>query len=157
MEEILKLFDLTTRDGQMILIGSAVFYAFWWIVDVVVFKPFLKVYEEREALTTGASSSSKEILDEAFAINKRCEDQIHSARVSVMTEKYQALNDAKKQASIIITDAENEVQELVRKVRWDRESAMSTTRAQVMSDADALAKTIADRLKQPTASSAARN
>lgn len=157
MEEILKVFDLTARDGQMILIGSVLFYVFWRVIHVAVFLPFLKVYEEREALTTGASSSSKDLLDEAAAISKRYEDQVQSAHVSAMTEKYQALTQAKKEADALVATAEGEVQELVRKARWEREAALSATKAQVFSDADALAKTIADKLKQPTAASAVRN
>ncbi len=157
MEEILKVFDLTARDGQMILIGSAAFYIFWCIVDVAIFKPFLRVYEEREALTSGAAASSKGIFDEASLINRRTEEKLQAARVAAMTEKYHALIEAKKNASKRVVDAENEVQEQVRNARWNRETALTATKAQVMSEADVLARAIAERLKQPTTSSASQN
>ncbi len=157
MEEILKTFDLTVRDGQMILVGSVVFYAFWCIIDSLVLKPFIKLFEAREALTTGATSSSKNLNEEAASIYKKCEDEIHAARVAAIAEKQQALLEAKNQGATVISRAENEVQESVRKARWDRESALTATKASVMNDADTLAKTIADRLKQPTSSVSARN
>ena len=131
----------------MILIGTVIFFIFWRIVEALIFKPFLSVYEEREALTSGASESSKHILEEAHLINQRYEAELHAARVAAMGEKFQALTAAKKEASTITSDAENQVQEMIRKARWERENSLATTKGQVMSEAESLARTIAESLK----------
>lgn len=157
MEELLKVFDLTPRDGQMILIGAVIFFVFWRVIDAAVFKPFLRLYEEREALTSGASVSSKELLEEAAIVTKRYEERLHAARVSAMAERYQMINQAKKEGAQIVSAAETEVQQSVRDSRTTRERSMAESRKKVLAEADPLARSIADRLTQSAAQSALRN
>lgn len=152
-EEILKIFDLKPRDGQMIVIGIFVFFVFWRIVEKLIFNPFLTLFEEREALTSGAHESSKQLLDEARAISTRCDEDLHRARVSAIAEKLQVLTAAKVQATKISEEAENEVQEMVRKARWEREQNLSQTKQKVMSDADALAQQVVQKLTSSGAAS----
>lgn len=144
--ETLKVFDLTPQDGQMIVIGAVVFFLFWRIVAALVFKPFLALYEEREALTSGAAESSKHLLDEASAINARSEELVHNARVAAMSDKIQALTAAKKEAAKTAELAESEVQEMVRNARWEREQNTAQTRQKVLSDAETLAKDVVSKL-----------
>ena len=128
MADILKLFSLSVRDGQMIAAGAAVFFIFWRFFDAVVFKPFWMLTEEREALTSGATETSKALNEEALSIAKRCQDQIQSARIQAMTEKFQALSQAKKDAAKITGDAESAVQELLKKARAERENNRAAAR-----------------------------
>lgn len=144
--EILKVFDLTAEDGQMIAIGTVVFFIFWQVVASLIVKPFLALYEEREALTFGAAESSKHIHDEAAAINAKSDEQVQSARVAAMEEKIQSLTAAKMEAARIAESTETQVQEMVRKARWEREQNVGQTRQKVMSDAETLARDVVSKL-----------
>lgn len=152
--EFLKTFDLTPQDGRMILIGTVVFFLFWRIADVLIFRPFLALYEEREALTTGASHSSRDLLEKAAVIRARTEEQVNTARLSAVARKLEVLSAAKQEAAKVTEAAETEVQEAVRKARWEREQNLSQTRERVLSEAETLAREVVGKL---TATSADAN
>lgn len=146
MQEILKILDLSVRDGQMILVGTVVFFIFWRVMHVAVFKPFLILHEEREAATTGVTASSKELIEDAKRINSEVDTQINETRVRALTKKIAAITEAKKKAGAMVADAEKDAAKAILDARTQRKATADELKASLMASTGSLAEELAENI-----------
>lgn len=149
MESFLKTFDLTLIDGQMILVGAAVFLLFWKLFDTVVFRHFVALTEAREALTSGALTTAHDTIAQAKSLTDTYNQKIFEARAESMKEKLAEVARAKTEGASLISQAEDHAQEEIRKQRWEAQQDMESLRANVMKDADEIARVVVEKVKKP--------
>lgn len=149
MEEILKIFTLSVRDGEMIALGALVFFVFWQLIHQAIFRPFLALFEERESLTTGATESARTMLDEAATLEREYESKLHDARVAAIAQKIQNTTNAKKEAASIIGGAESQVQSELKKSRENQAATKERLRGELGKDVESLAQMVAQRVASP--------
>lgn len=151
MESLLKNFDLVPMDALMIAVCAVLFVVFYKTLGKVLFAPYLELIEAREAATVGAEDAAKADQQRAVEVTAQYEEQLMAARVAAMEKKIAALTTARKEASTIVEKAEGAAQELVRSVRWEMAKKLDELRGKAISDVDALADMIVQRVKNPSA------
>lgn len=146
MEEILKIFDLSVRDAQMIVVGTIAFFLFWRLMHTLVIQPFIKLYEERESLTSGAAASSKEIVEEAARINSEVDTALNQSRAQALSRKVLAITEANKKAAGLVTDAEKDGMSALQLAREQRKASADEVRKKLLEGAEGLASELADSI-----------
>lgn len=136
---LLKTFNLTPLDAQMIPFGIVFFVAFWQVLKALLWKPYLALIEAREQATVGSENLAIKLTQDAAQAQARYEDEVLRARVAAMEKKLQLLSEAKKGADQITEKAEAEAQEQIRNARWETAHAVDKIRADLPKEAEKLA------------------
>jgi F0F1-type ATP synthase membrane subunit b/b' len=106
MAELLKTFDLTTQDATMILVWAGFFLVFWQILSTLCWTPLLKLVEAREAATVGASQRVEHLVREREELERTFENEILKARIEGAKVKSAIVSEAKAEAQLAISRAE---------------------------------------------------
>jgi F0F1-type ATP synthase membrane subunit b/b' len=105
---ILSAFSLTPTDGVMILVGTALIFALYKALDILVFAPTLEHVEQRESVTVGALFTADQMRQKTTALRARHADAMFQARVEANRTRADIIREAKGQAAEIVSKAETE-------------------------------------------------
>ena len=108
MTDILKIFDLTPSDAQMILAWAIFFFVLWRVLSALCWQPLLKLLEAREAATTGAVAKLHELQQEAEDLSRSFENEILKARIEAAKAKSAMVLEAKAKAQSLLSAAEQQ-------------------------------------------------
>jgi len=139
---MLKTFDLTELDAMMIPVGVILFFMLWKLLGETIFKPYLAVTEERERQTIGAESEASSSVIEAEKINNELDSKIQNAKTDAMLQKNEVLSKARKEASQLIAQAEEETQKFLQAKRTE----IKNSQASAMKSNAELAKKLSDEI-----------
>ncbi len=117
MQEFLRNFDLTTLDGTMILVWAAMFFVIWQLLASYLFRPYLRLIEKRESLTSGATAVVAERQKLADDLTNEYEQKLLDHKVSLMKRRAELLAVAKTEAQQILSASEGEAQSMVAQAR----------------------------------------
>ena len=148
MEGILKTFDLTMIDGIMIPICCLLFFVLWRGLDKFLFSPYLKLFEARELLTTGAVAHSQSLESRANELSHEYEAKMVDARMAAMKLKLELTNKAKLEASAILEKAEQDAKQVVSKAREAIASSAGSANASVGADSSRMIDLIVQKVKE---------
>ncbi len=132
-----------------ILICAPVFYLYTVIAGRVLFKPYLDLYEERERSTTGAEGNARGALEEAAKLEAQYQDAFTDAQVETMRVKMDKLAQARKEASRIVSTAENDAHAKIVAARAENDKRAEQIRSDLKSDVEKISDEIVSRLKKP--------
>jgi F0F1-type ATP synthase membrane subunit b/b' len=149
MEQILKTFDLTLLDAQMIVVWGILFTVLWQLLSNLVFKRFLTLVELRDAATTGAKEDAQKKIEQASAITVQVEDKLAEVRVAAMKQKLTELSSARTQAQQITDEAERKAQQIIEAARGDLKSRLTTLRQELEKDTEEMACSVVASVKAP--------
>jgi F-type H+-transporting ATPase subunit b len=137
-----EFLSLTPSDVKMIPVGTALFFVYWQLADRLLFQPFLRVINEREAMTSGASSAAHDTLKEAEQLLTDYDDQILAARVDAMQKKQVALNDCASWSREELAKAANQAQAQIASSRASLAEELKKTQSTMAASISALANDI---------------
>jgi F-type H+-transporting ATPase subunit b len=116
------------------------------VLNIILFKPILRIIKEREENTTGALENAKALDEEKDEVLAQIDGKLSEARGNAKTV-YQGLSneglDTQKEA---LESAQNEAVEINRKAKEELEAATEKARAGLQSDIEAFSKQIVDKL-----------
>lgn len=147
MAELLKTFDLAPQDLKMIIVWAICFVALWQILARVLFNPYLRLVESREAVTTGAGESAKLQLAQADELLAQYEDRLTQARVNGMKEKMAIINRTRSEAQEILEKSERAAQDKIRANREDLQNRLTALKSELERDCDSMVSEISNKLK----------
>ncbi len=147
LANILKLFDLSIRDGQMILIVLPVFVLLWRLLDKVFFYPYWQLAETRESQTIGAQETAALNREREKALLQQYENALLAERIKAVEGKLKRITEAKAEAARIIDVAEKQAQAELKKVRADIAADLARTEGETTREAQALAELIKQRIQ----------
>jgi F-type H+-transporting ATPase subunit b len=116
------------------------------ILNIILYKPFLRLFRERDENTKGALESAKALDKEKDDLLARVDAKLSEARGKARTsfeELSKAGADIQRSA---LEAAQNEAVEINRKAKADLEAAAEKARASLRSDVEAFAKQIVEKL-----------
>lgn len=149
MEQLLKTFDLTMLDAQMIVVWGVLFTVLWQLLSNLVFKRFIALVELRDAATTGAKEDAQRKLEEASAITVKVEDKLAEVRVAAMKQKLSELSIARTQAQQIADDAERKAHQTIEAARGELKGRLAALRQELDKDTEEMARSVVLSLKTP--------
>ncbi|MBI5100104.1 MAG: hypothetical protein HZB30_12830 [Nitrospirae bacterium] len=116
------------------------------LLNIILFKPLLRLFRERDAGINGALGSAKSMDQEKDGIMAQIDAKLAEGRTSAKTifeELSKQGMDVQKQA---LTAAQNEAIEINKKAKDELESAVGKTRASLRSDVESFSKQIVEKL-----------
>lgn len=116
------------------------------VLNIILYKPILRIIEERKENTTGALENAKALDREKDEVMAQIDEKLSEARGNARTV-YEGLSieglDTQKKA---LESAQNEAVEINRKAREELGAATETARAGLKSDIESFSKQIVEKL-----------
>ncbi len=116
------------------------------VLNIILYKPILRIIEERKENTTGALENAKALDREKDEVLAQVDEKLSEARGNARTV-YEGLSieglDTQQKA---LESAQNEAVEINRKAREELGAATETARAGLKSDIESFSKQIVEKL-----------
>jgi F-type H+-transporting ATPase subunit b len=145
MEAFLKNFDLVPQDLRMILLGAVLFVVLWKLLQAVLFAPYIKLLEAREAASTGAQATAQRNNADAQETLAKYNEELTAARVAFMGARNEAIERAREQADQIVGKAEHEVRQTIEAAHKEVSRDLEAVAEVVQREAEQLGNTMANQ------------
>ncbi len=132
--------------NKTVFIQMAIFLIAIYILNKLVFKPFLNLMDRRDKLTRGAIEEAKELEEKVVQIIDEYEAKLAEARVLAVEERNKIVQEGEKVAEGILSKAREETSGLLQEAKHKLEADTLEIKNKVKSDVDAIAKDIASTL-----------
>src|SRR4030095_3321010 len=107
-----------------ILYQIILFVILWWILNKILFQPYLHLLEERERKTTGAQHDSADLEQEGARLRAQYQEKLAQPKTAGDAEKDAILQDARQQREKILAAARQEATQTLERVRSEIASAL---------------------------------
>lgn len=132
--------------NKTVIIEIIIFIAAIFILNKLVFKPFIELIDRREKLTKGALHEAKEVEEKVKDIIREYETKINEARVVALEERSKIVKEAETAANGIISQAREETAGLVEEAKHKLETETLAIKEKLKGDVQILAKEIASKI-----------
>lgn len=118
----------------------------WLVLSKLVFQPYLKMFEQREQKTLGATHEAANLEREGARLKAEYEERIAQAQESGRVAKEAILQAAREQRDQILSAARDEASAVLERVREDIRRQLESERRAVAANAAAVAQSMASRI-----------
>jgi F-type H+-transporting ATPase subunit b len=122
------------------------FLVLWAILDRVLFRPYLRLLDERERRTGGARAEIADLQTKAERLRAQYQEKISVAEAEARAAREAILTDAREQRDAIVGSARQEAARILETVRADIAKQMQTERQLAASEASAVARDMARKV-----------
>lgn len=122
------------------------FLLLMFILNKILYKPILKVLDEREARIAGGQEKAKELLDESQSILKSYNEKLYGAKIDAMTVKNSSRKQAVDEANEIIEDARRNAETIVLDVQKEMAEEIARVKSELEPEIGVMAGTIAQQI-----------
>ncbi|HPW69491.1 MAG TPA: F0F1 ATP synthase subunit B [Deltaproteobacteria bacterium] len=117
-----------------------------FILNKILYKPILKVLDEREARIAGGQEKAKELLDESQSILKSYNEKLYGAKIDAMTVKNSSRKQAVDEANEIIENARRNAETIVLDVQKEMAEEIARVKSELEPEIGVMAGTIAQQI-----------
>lgn len=129
-----------------VLVQVVSFLVLWFLLNKILFKPFLGLLEERERKTEGVKTESASLTEEGERLRAEYEEKISRARDEGRAVKESILQEARQQRERILGQAREEAAGLLERVRQEVQNELSKERELAAREAEAVAQEMAGKI-----------
>ncbi len=122
------------------------FLLLMFILNKILYKPILKVLDEREARIVGGQEKAKKLVDESQGILKSYNEKLYSAKIDAMTVKNSSRKQAVDEANVIIEDARRNAETIVIDVQKEMAEEIARVKSELEPEIGIMAGTIAQQI-----------
>jgi F-type H+-transporting ATPase subunit b len=122
------------------------FLVLWAVLDRVLFRPYLKLLDERERRTGGARTEIAELQTQAERLRAQYEEKIAVAEAEGRTTRETILAGAREQRDAIIGSAREKAARMLETVRGELASQMQKERQLALVEASNVARDMARKV-----------
>ncbi|MCK9262901.1 MAG: F0F1 ATP synthase subunit B [Deltaproteobacteria bacterium] len=122
------------------------FLLLMFILNKILYKPILKVLDEREARIAGGQEKAKELLDESQSILKSYNEKLYGAKIDAMTVKNSSRKQAVDEANEIIENARRNAETIVLDVQKEMAEEIARVKSELEPEIGVMAGTIAQQI-----------
>lgn len=115
-------------------------------LNYFLFKPFLRLFKERQDRTQGALEEAKALDGEKDTLLAEIESKLTEARGRARTAFEDLSNEGLKKQKQELDEAQKEALEINRKAREDLEVTVSSVRSSLKSDIEGFSRKIVEKL-----------
>lgn len=148
MENFLKTFDLTVIDLQMIIVWTFAFVLLWRLLGKFFIKPYLQLFEAREAATIAARETAAELNRAADELKEQYDRRIATERAKFVQQKQEVLDRSRAEASSIVAAAERESKEYRETFRGELQVNLGELKTAAASQTGSLAALLVEKLRK---------
>jgi F-type H+-transporting ATPase subunit b len=128
------------------LIQAVNFFVLIFLLNVVLYKPILKVLEERDERVAGQQAEAKKIMEEGQALLSEYNQKLYNAKVEAMNAKNAARSQASEEAGRIIEEARKKAEDIVAEVQRQISVEIERAKKELEPDLVSMAATIAEKV-----------
>ena len=129
-----------------ILIQAINFYLLIVILNKILYKPILKILDEREQRINGQQQQAKKILEDGQAIVAEYNQKLYNAKIDAMNTKNTARNQASEQANAIIDDSRKKAEDIIGQMQQQMANEMAQAKKDLEPELSVMAATIAQQI-----------
>ncbi|MEM7008840.1 MAG: ATP synthase F0 subunit B [Thermodesulfobacteriota bacterium] len=129
-----------------VFIQIIIFLAAIFILNKLVFKPFISLVDRRDKLTRGAIEEAHELEEKVKAIMEDYDAKLSEARSLAIEERNKLIAEGQNVAQEILGEARNETGALLDEAKVKLEAETKEIKEKIKSDIDSLAGEIATKV-----------
>ncbi len=129
-----------------VFIQIVIFLIAIYILNKLVFKPFLNLVDRRDKLTRGAIDEAHELEEKVKAIIEEYDSKLSEARALAVEERNKLVQEGQSVAQEIIGEARSETSALLHEAKIKLESDTKEIKEKIKGDIDGLASDIASKV-----------
>lgn len=129
--------------NRTVFIQIVIFLIAIYILNKLMFKPFLNLMDRRDKLTRGAIEEAKELEEKVVHIIEEYDAKLTEARALAAQERNKIVQEGQSVANDIVNKAREETSALLHEAKQKLESESKEIKSKVKSDVDSIAKDIA--------------
>lgn len=122
------------------------FLVLWFILSRVLFRPYLKLLEEREGKTAGAQNETVELEREGARLKAQYDERIAQARATAAAAKESILQEARQQGEQVLGRARQEATATLEQARQEVASQMARERQLAAAEIATVARQMATKI-----------
>jgi F-type H+-transporting ATPase subunit b len=132
--------------NKWFFVQLANFILLFLVLHIILFKPFLRLFKERDDKTKGALKSANEMDKEKDDALAQIDAKLLEARNKAKTVFEDLSREGMEVQKSTLDSTQNEAVEINRKAKEDLEAATEKVRSALKSDIEAFSKQIVDKL-----------
>lgn len=128
----------------LIQIGN--FLLLMFILNKVLYKPILRILDERDERISGGQENAKKLIEEGQNVFAAYNLKLHSAKIDAITVKNATRKEAVDQANEIIDGARKKAEDIVLDVQNEMTVEISRVKKELEPELGIMASTIAQQI-----------
>ncbi len=129
-----------------VVCSAGLFITLWVILGNNLFKPYLKLLEDREARTSGDEKRALELSDMSEDVRRSIDEELRGTRLQGLAARDAAVSKSKEEARRIVDDATEQARIELESARGQIEKLKSQARVELAAEAEQLSATLLSRL-----------
>jgi F-type H+-transporting ATPase subunit b len=122
------------------------FLLFWFLMDRIIFKPFLGLLDERERRTEGAKAETAALIEDAERLRAEYESGTAKAQEEAEAVKEAILVDARRSREQLLAQAREEAGKMMERSRGEIRIELQKARELVLREAEAIARQMTEKI-----------
>lgn len=129
-----------------LIIQALNFLLLIWILNKILYKPILKILDERDERVAGGQDKAKKLLEEGQAVFGNYNQKLHAAKIDAITVKNATRKEAVDQANGIIEDARKKAETIVVDVQKEMAEEIARVKKELEPELGVMSSTIAQQI-----------
>ncbi len=117
-----------------------------FILNIVLYKPILKVLDARDQRIDGQQTEAKKVVDACQTLLVDYNHKLYNAKIDAMNAKNAARNEASEEANGIIEKARRNAEEIISQMQQQMASEIAQAKKELEPELDVMAATIAQQI-----------
>jgi F-type H+-transporting ATPase subunit b len=134
MELVSKIFE-TLEVSQLALLQLGLVVVLTFLLSILLIKPILRTFEERENLSVKPVEESRRLLAEADEKARDYDEALRKGAAEALARKRgimeESSRDGRRRVDVVVEETNRKVEELKGRIAVEKESAAALLRAQV--------------------------
>jgi F-type H+-transporting ATPase subunit b len=122
------------------------FFLIIFILNELLYKPILKILEERDERIGGGHQKAKKFMDDAQAILADYNQKLHNAKIDTLNKKNVDRSAASEQANAIIDEARKKAEAIIEQIQQEMAHEMEQAKKELEPELGVMAATIAQQI-----------
>ena len=129
-----------------ILIQAFNFFLLLIILNKILYKPILKILEEREQRIDGQQQQAKKIIEDGQVLEGDYDKKLYNAKIDAMNTKNAARSAASEQANGIINDSRKKAEEVINQMQQQMVLELAQAKKELEPELSVMSATIAQQI-----------
>ena len=122
------------------------FLLLMFVLDKILYKPILKVLDDRDERIIGGQNKTKELVEQGNTVLKSYNVKIHDAKLSALKINNDVRKESVVQANEIIDQARKRSEEIISQVQQEMAQEISRVKKELEPELGVMASTIAQQI-----------
>ena len=122
------------------------FLVLMFILNKILYKPILKVLDERDERIVGGREKAKELISDSDTILSSYNGKLQVAKIEALGTKNTARKEASDEANVIIAEARGKAEGIISQVQQDMAREIERVKKELEPEVGIMAATIAQQI-----------